>query len=182
MAKQAKTTRPRRKSAFGIKAVIYLFLFLGIVISALPTALVLTVGLVPTVVALIVDMMPGRYLTRCVVGLNIAGISPFMHKLWTGGNDMTTAVGIVTDPVAWLVIYGAAAMGWLLFMGFPGTVAVFQTLNAKRRIYAMQEKQKLLLEEWGDSIRSPAEIAKNDATETGQNEFDGPAETEPRIT
>ncbi len=182
MAKQAKTTRPRRKSAFGFKTVLYLFVFFGILISALPTATVLAVGLVPTVVALIVDLTPGRYLTRCVVGLNIAGISPFMHNLWTGGNDMMTAVGIVTDAVAWLVIYGSAAMGWLLFMGFPGTVAVFQTLNAKRRIYVMQEKQKLLLEEWGDSIRSPAEIAKNGATGTARNEFDDPAETAAPIT
>lgn len=182
MARRAQTTRPRRKSAFGLKAVLYLFVFFGILISALPTATVLAVGLVPTVVALIVDMTPGRYLTRCVIGLNIAGISPFMHTLWTGGNNMMTAVGIVTDALAWLVIYGAAAMGWLLFMGFPGTVAVFQTLNAKRRIYVLQEKQKLLIEEWGDSIRSPAEIAKNDATGGAQNEYDSPAETAARIT
>ena len=177
MAKRTKIIRPRRKSAFGIKAIIYLFLFFGVVISALPTAMVLAVGLVPTIVALIVDITPGRYLTRCVVGLNIAGISPFMHKLWTGGNDMMTAVGIVTDSVAWLVIYGAAAMGWLLFMGFPGTVAVFQTLNAKRRIYMMQEKQKSLLEEWGDSIRSPAETAENDVIGSARNKIDGRAET-----
>ncbi len=182
MAKKAKTTLPRRKSAFGFKTIIYMFVFFGILIAALPTATVLAVGLVPTIVALIVDLTPGRYLTRCVVGLNIAGISPFMHKLWTGGNDMMTAVGIVTDAVAWLVIYGAAAMGWLLFMGFPGTVAVFQTLNAKRRIYVLQEKQTLLIEEWGDSIRSPAEIAKNDATGGARNEYDSPAETAARIT
>ncbi len=181
MAKQAKTTRQRRKSAFGIKTVLYMFVFFGIIISALPTAMVLAVGLVPTVVALIVDLTPGRYLARCVLGLNIAGIAPFMHNLWSGGNDMVTAVGIVTDAVAWLVIYGAAAIGWMLFMGFPGAVAVFQTLNAKRSIYVLQEKQKSLLEEWGDSIRSPAEIAKNDATGTAQNEFDGPAETVARI-
>lgn len=177
MANQAETTRRRRKSAFGIKAVIYLFVFFGILIAALPTATVFAVGLVPTVVALIVDVTPGRYLTRCVAGLNVAGMSPFVHNLWTQGNDMMTAVGIVTDAVAWLVIYGAAAMGWLLFLGFPGAVAVFQTLNAKRRIYLMQEKQKTLLEEWGDSIRSPAEIAKNGATGTARNEFGRRAES-----
>lgn len=183
MAKQAKTTRQGRKSAFGVKAVLYMFVFFGIVISALPTAMVLAVGLVPTVVALIVDLTPGRYLARCVLGLNVAGIAPFMHSLWSGGNDMMTAVGIITDAVAWLVIYGSAALGWLMFMGFPGAVAVFQTLNAKRRIYVLQEKQNLLLEEWGDSIRSPAEIAKNSATGTARNEFDdGSAETTARIT
>ncbi len=160
MAGKQTIRQPRRKSGLGFKATVYMFLIGGILIAALPTATLLAVGLVPTVVALIVDMTPGRYLTRCVAGLNIAGISPFMHSLWTGGNDMTTAIGVVTDPFAWLAIYGASAIGWLLFTGFPGIVTVFHTLNAKRRIYMLEEKQKTLLEEWGDSIRSPGELAK----------------------
>ena len=132
-------------------------------IAALPTSIVIVVGMVPTIVTLIVDVTPGRYLTRCVIGLNVAGMTPFLHSLWTGANDVTTAVGIVTNPVAWLIIYGASAIGWMLFLGLPGAVAVFETLNAKRRIYILQEKQRSLLEEWGDSIRSPAESARNNA-------------------
>lgn len=169
MANQAKTVnvRPkRRKSLFGFKFTIYMFLVAGLLIAALPTTIVLAVGMIPTLVALIVDMTPGRYLMRCVAGLNVAGLSPFMHSLWSGDNSIAMAVGTVSDPFAWLVIYGASAIGWLLFMGLPGMVSVFQTLNAKRSIYILQDKQKQLLEEWGDSIRSPAELDKKGNSES----------------
>ncbi len=164
--KQTPRRGARRKTAIELRAVMYLFLLAVILLAALPSAIVLAVGIVPTIVALIVDLTPGRYLTRCVAGLNVAGVSPFIHNLWSGDNDITSAIGIVTDTFAWLVIYGASAIGWLLFLGLPGAVAVFQTLNSKRQIYLLQDRQKNLLEEWGDSIRSPTELARN-AAEAG---------------
>lgn len=158
--KQVKRPQPK-KMGTGFKSTIYMFVIGGIMIAALPTATLMAVGMVPTIVALIVDVTPGRFLTRCVAGLNIAGISPFAHALWTGANDMTTAVALVTDAFVWLVIYGASAIGWMLFISFPGVVAVFQSLNGRRRIYMLEEKQKQLLEEWGDSIRSPGDVVRS---------------------
>jgi hypothetical protein len=173
MAAKAKKQTPRRgarrKTAIELRAVMYLFLLAVILLAALPSAIVLAVGIVPTIVALIVDLTPGRYLTRCVVGLNVAGVSPFIHSLWTKGNDISTAISIISDTFAWLVIYGASAIGWLLFLGLPGAVAVFQTLNSKRQVYLLQDRQKNLLEEWGDSIRSPAELARNAANASSAN-------------
>ena len=54
-------------------------------------------------------------------------------------------------------MYGAAAMGWMLFLGLPGAVAMFRALNAKRRIYMLRERQKDLINEWGDCILPGAE-------------------------
>lgn len=125
---------------------------LGVLFAALPTAIVLSVGLMPTLVALIVDVTKGRYLTKCVAGMNIAGVLPFLHKLVTTGHDVQTAMAIVSDAFAWLVMYSAAAMGWLLFMGLPGVVSMFKVLTAKRRVYVLQELQRSLLNEWGDCI------------------------------
>ena len=69
---------------------------------------------------------------------------------------------LVTDPYAWLYMYSAAAVGWLLFLGFPGVVAMLRVLNAKRRIYLLREQQKNLINEWGDSILPAAEAAKTE--------------------
>jgi hypothetical protein len=142
----------RQKKPRSAKVLMISVAVLGLLLAALPTALVITVGLIPTLVALIVDLTPGRYLTRCVAGLNVAGLAPFIHKLWLGGHTMSAALAIVTDAYAWLVIYAAAAIGWLLFLGLPGAVAIFRQLNAKRRIYILRERQRTLLNEWGDSI------------------------------
>jgi len=135
-----------------IRAFLILIGILGVLFAALPTAIVLSVGLMPTLVALIVDVTRGRYLTKCVAGLNVAGVLPFLHKLLTSGHDVPTAMNIVSDAFAWLVMYSAAAMGWLLFLGLPGLVSMIKVLSAKRRVYVLQETQRALLNEWGDCI------------------------------
>jgi hypothetical protein len=132
-------------------------MLVGLIFAGLPTATLLFVGMAPTLVALIVDVTPGRYLARCVAGMNFAGLVPFLHQLWSRGHTMSLALDIVTDVFAWFIIYGASAIGWLLFFGLPGAVSMARVLNGKRRIYMLREKQKLLINEWGDSILAPAE-------------------------
>ncbi len=125
---------------------------LGLLLLALPTTMVLAIGMAPTMTAFLGDRTPGRFLTKCVAGMNFAGVIPSLYHLWTTGHDLATAMKVVTDVYAWLLMYGAAAIGWMLFMGLPGAVAMFRALNAKRRIYMLQEKQKDLINEWGDCI------------------------------
>jgi len=125
---------------------------LGLLLLALPTTMVLAIGMAPTLGAFFADKTPGRYLTKCVAGMNFAGVIPSLYHLWITGHDLKTANGIITDLHNWLLMYCAGAMGWLLFLGLPGAVAVFRSLNATRRIYVLREKQKLLINEWGDCI------------------------------
>lgn len=138
---------------------------LGLLLLALPTTMVLAIGMAPTLGAFFADKTPGRYLTKCVAGMNFAGVIPSLYHLWITGHNLKTANDIVTDLYTWFLMYSAGAMGWLLFLGLPGAVAVFRALNAKRRIYVLREQQKSLINEWGDCILPAAEVAKlNDTT------------------
>ena len=130
---------------------------LGLLLLALPTTMVLAIGMAPTMTAFLGDRTPGRFLTKYVAGMNFAGVIPSLYHLWTTGHDLATAMKVVTDVYSWLLMYGAAAMGWMLFMGLPGAVAMFRDLNAKRRIYVLREKQKDLINEWGDCILPASE-------------------------
>jgi len=159
----------KRNKSLKIKAFMILAAVLGLLFAALPTAILLSVGMMPTLVALIVDVTRDRYLAKCVAGMNFAGVLPFLHRLVTTGHDVQTSMGIVSDPFAWLVMYSAAAMGWLLFMGLPGVVSMFKVLTAKRRVYVLQERQRTLLNEWGDGI-----LPNRDAN---KEESDGAAAT-----
>lgn len=141
-----------RNRPIKIKAFLILAGVLGVLFAALPTAILLSVGMMPTLVALIVDMTRGRHLTKCVAGMNFAGVLPFLYRLVTTGHDVQMAMAIVSDALSWLVMYSAAAMGWLLFIGLPGVVSMFKVLTAKRRVYMLQEQQRTLLNEWGDCI------------------------------
>tara|TARA_R110000787_G_scaffold81651_5_gene176887 strand:+ start:90 stop:623 length:534 start_codon:yes stop_codon:yes gene_type:complete len=153
MAK-AKRRGAGKPLAIAIGALVLLF-------AALPTATLLAIGMAPTLAAFISDMTPGRYLAKCVAGMNFAGLSPFLYKLWFTSHDLTTAIAMVSDVFGLFVIYSAAGLGWLLYLGLPGAVAMFRSLNARRRIHALREKQRDLIDEWGECIL-PAGEKKNE--------------------
>ena len=134
----------------------------GLLLLALPTTMVLAIGMAPTLGAFFADKTPGRYLTKCVAGMNFAGVIPSLYHLWITGHNLKTANDIVTDLYTWLLMYCAGGMGWLLFLGLPGAVAIFRSLNATRRIYVLREQQKLLINEWGDCILPATGTAKDD--------------------
>jgi hypothetical protein len=121
-------------------------------VIAFPTMILLAVGMVPTVVAYIVDLSPGRYLCRCVASLNFAGVFPYIMKLWTSGHSTAGAFKIAADPYAWLVMFAAAGLGWLMFTGVPGVAAAVQSFNAKRTVESLKDRQRALVEEWGKGV------------------------------
>ncbi len=147
--------KPRRPSAR--KPLLAVTGFFCLIFAALPTAILLIVGLVPTLAAFIIDRTPGKFLMKCVAGMNVAGLLPWIYKLWMNGHDMVTAMDMSTDIFMWFSIYAASGMGWALFLGLPSAVAMSRVLNAKRRIYVLRERQKALFGEWGECILPPSD-------------------------
>ncbi len=126
--------------------------FIGGMLFALPTMLVLTLGLLPTLVAFVVDLHPKKYAARSVGFLNFAGILPFLVVLWSGRHDLLSAMRILTDVYAWLVVYAAAAMGWLVYLGMPSVAGFIMQIHAARRIRVLETRRKALIREWGEDI------------------------------
>jgi len=136
---------------------------LGVVVAALtvlPTTIVVAVGLLPSLVALVVDETRQRYLFRTVVGMNVAALWPFLERLWLNGNDVRLAVAIVADVYTWAALYGAAGLGWLLHMGMPSALASWQAFSARQRIAKLKKQQDQLIEEWGSALPSVEVVEK----------------------
>ena len=126
-------------------------------VFSLPTVVLLFLGLLPAMVAFIVDDNPRKYATKCVVATNFAGTWFFLLELWTGDHSLAEAMAILTDVYAWLLIYSSAALGWLCYLWFPSIAALFMEMTAGRRIAGLRSKQKKLIETWGEGVvRAPA--------------------------
>lgn len=156
MAKKVTARKRGRKRIGRSTALMIVCVVIAFIIAALPTVIVLIVGMIPTVVAYIIDLTPGRYAARCVAGLNIAGVVPFLDRLWSSTNDLMAAINVVTDVYAWFAFYAASGVGWALFVSLPGFVASFKTYSAKRRANALREGLEELKEEWGNEITGNA--------------------------
>jgi hypothetical protein len=127
-------------------------LFAVLLAAALPTALMLTLALLPTVVAMITDRSEARSATISIGALNLAGTWPFLLKLWTTGHTVVNAMQIILSPIVWLIIYAAAGVGWLLYVSFPALVSACMAIFAGRQLAQLRARQKQLIEEWGPEV------------------------------
>lgn len=123
-----------------------------LLIGAFPTFIVAAVGLLPTVIALFIDLKTGKSESIAVGTLNVAGVLPFIANLWVGGHTLAKSFAIVTDVYAWLVMYGAAAAGFGLLQVMPQAALKAIDSLSRRRIQKIKENQHKLVKEWGSDI------------------------------
>lgn len=121
-------------------------------IISLPTLLLIFFGLMPSIVALVIDRTERRYATFCVLGMNFSGLFPFLTDVWFQVHTTDMAIRIMTDVFNLLIIYGAAGFGWLLYMALPPVITTFISAMSQRRVAVLREKQAQIIEEWGESV------------------------------
>lgn len=130
-------------------------LLVVLVIFALPTVVLLALGLIPSYVATFVDRRPQKYAAFCVSGFNLAGIIPYLAELWASGHNSAQLVAMLSSPFMWAVIFGCAALGWLVHFGIPPIASSLTLMRDRRRVQALYDRQMELREEWGDDIVPP---------------------------
>lgn len=132
--------------------ILLLSLALAFVLMFLPTVLFVAVGMLPTVAAYVVDRNPDKYEWICVGGLNFAGCVPFLLRLWSGRHTVEAAGAMLTDVFTLMAVFGAAGLGWLLFMALPPMVGVFMQMKAQRRVANLKATQQRLIQSWGPEV------------------------------
>ncbi len=129
------------------------FMILGVIgLFTLPTILVMGIGMLPTLGALITDRRKEKYATLCVGAMNFTGVLPFMIQLWTEDHSYEHAFQVIAQPTTWLVMYGAAALGWAIYFVAPGIVGMFIGMRTEQRIQRLRRRQRDLVEEWGPGV------------------------------
>jgi len=128
-------------------------LMLPVVAVLLPSCIVLTVNMVPTIVAYVVDKSREKYLAITVGLLNICGTLPALAALWQQDQSYDAALDIVGNPFHWLVAYGAAGIGWLVYLGLPPILEHYYGITSQARLLDHQRKQQILVEAWGEEVR-----------------------------
>lgn len=151
MAKGKKSGSKGGRSAFSGMSVIASGVLLFMV--ALPTFITLIVGLLPSLVAFMFDRSPGKTMARCVFGLNFSGVAPYIIEVWMlPGQSVGVATHTIFQPLSLSIMYGAAGLGWLLYLAMPPIVANILNLSAQRRVSELRKKQRGLIKTWGDSL------------------------------
>jgi hypothetical protein len=125
---------------------------IGVVIISLATVLLMFFGMLPTMVALIIDRTRQKYAVFCVGGMNFGGVFPYLLDLWAGENTAGSAMEILTNVFSLALMYGAAGFGWMIFIAVPPVVGAFLNVLAQHRVSQLRRDQKELIEEWGEDV------------------------------
>lgn len=145
---RAPASRERQRAApgFVVIGVAVLSAVMGAI--ALPTFVVAMAGLLPSVVAFIVDDKPSRPLFHTVASLNLAGVAPFLLQLWSHGHTLDVALGIIMNVFNLATMYGAAAAGWALVWFSPIVALFVADVLSDVRLHRLEAREKELRAEW----------------------------------
>jgi len=152
----ANIENQRQRGRSNLTWLLLILTFLLVIAS--PTMIVLFFGMLPSVVAYIIDRSKGKTATFCVGSINFVGVFPYMITLWTDKNTVDAAMTFVSDIFVMLVMYSAAAFGWLLFLAMPTVVSSFVLVLQERKVEKLRAEQKELIEEWGPEVAALVEM------------------------
>lgn len=130
------------------------FLIVGILSTVMFSALavIVAVGMIPTFVAAIVDQTAGKMRTLTIGAINFAGCAPFMMEVFHKGNNIEIAINYIIQPRTIVVIYFAAAMGYLIDWAMTGIVSSIMVQKSKSRLGDIKKEQGALVERWGQEV------------------------------
>jgi hypothetical protein len=153
MSARAANATIRRKG--GIRSGHLLFIIVVVVLGAMffPSAIVVAAGLLPAAAAFVCDQDAKRSITTTVTLMNGVGVLPFLLELWKRGQTVPHAMAILQDPVSWLIMYGAAAIGWVICFTVPHVVQLVLAQRARLQIADLESRQADLRHVWGEEVR-----------------------------
>jgi hypothetical protein len=139
-----------KKGGFGFKLAIIALCASGL--AVLPLCLIALPGMMPSIAACFLDGRRTRYLGYTVGVMNFAGVFPFLLVTAQGGMTLEVAAAKLSDPFAWIVMYGAAAIGYLTAAATPPLARLCIEIQSGQRRRALEAMAKAMRSEWGDEV------------------------------
>ncbi|MSO70976.1 MAG: hypothetical protein EXQ88_03030 [Alphaproteobacteria bacterium] len=142
-------------SPLAARAWIALFTVLAIMASMMmwSAALLILVGLLPSLAAILIDREEGNPLTRAVAAANAVGILAVVLDFRSGPNTTAHALAALGNGLTLLKMFGAAGLGWMIYLGLPTIMLTFLEHADAARHKVLRKRQEELIKEWGAETR-----------------------------
>ena len=153
--------RTKTPAAAGPSALLMLAILAGAAVAVAVPALAafILVALAPTTVAWIVETPAQRYLARTVGLTNLSGMVPAAYHFFEVGIGMPGLLKLLTQPVLWAMLYGAAAIGWGVYLTVPPLMVRITRHRIRRELRLLAIRRKQIVLEWGPEAAGEAEAA-----------------------
>ncbi len=119
----------------------------------LPTGVLAACGMLPTLVAYVVAVKSEPYRLTSIGVMNVAGVLPYLSRLWFEQHDLAMVFYILQDPYTWFVMYGASFAGLVIFYIVSTIVTYIFVFWFEEKIIRFRKKQNEIVEEWGAEVK-----------------------------
>jgi hypothetical protein len=112
-------------------------------------------AMLPTLVAYFMDNHHGLPLFKTVAACNISALLPVIAPMIEAVMHMDPfdPVEFMSNPMNWLIVFGGAALGWVLILLCRIIGSFIMTIIYEYNIASLEKTQKRLIEEWGQNIK-----------------------------
>lgn len=131
--------------------IIATIMMLGILILSPPLCVFIMVGLLPALVAYMVDIQPGKNTSATVFFFNLAGLTIPGMKFINGEISLTIIKALEISNLA--IVYTFATMGGFIVWLVPKITVIIVDYKNERRAIRIREKIASLTDEWGAEVR-----------------------------
>ena len=150
----------RRLGVFGVLGSLMVLFALALAPASVVIALA---ALAPSVVYAVVERR-NKEAVHCVTAFNLTGMMPVLGLLWSEDNSLDGAIALLSNPISWLVMYGAVVVALGILSVLPKGAALVLQTRAAREIAALRRAQERLARAWGEGIKSVPEATAKPET------------------
>jgi hypothetical protein len=152
MSEAAKPAKAVKANAPWRPRILFWTVLLPVTGLFLPTLTVLALAMLPTLGAYVAERSRDNHLVVTVGLMNFCGSLPVVVKLWSGGQSFAAIGPVLHDVFGWLVAYGAAGIGWGIYLLMPPIVASYYRVASETHVRLLKHDQRKLAEVWGEAV------------------------------
>jgi len=152
MAKKKKRPIKKTQKKLSLKHLLFFIIGIAVLIVFIPTTALLFVGMIPTMVAVVVDRQPGRNKTFTIGVMNFTGCFPYVLDVWLHANSMDYSLSLLAQPKTIIVMYSAAAVGYIIDWGVTLIVSAILVQRSEMRLKRIEKEKKALIDRWGKEV------------------------------
>ncbi len=146
----AKGNAQESGKKFSVKFAVFM-VFVSMLVF-LPSTVLFSVCLIPTLVSYIIDSNERKTAWLTVGAMNVAGTVPTWFNLWNIGHTIDNAFELIRSPMTIIVSFGGAALGWFIYVNVTPFVAGILRMKNEARLKQIDVRQQALIKKWGEEV------------------------------
>lgn len=149
---QENTDKSFKFASSLIKVIAFVIALMVLVISRY-AFIFFTAAMLPTIFAIFFDKNSHRCLSATICSFNLIGVMPYLIRMWESSSVDYVAKQILADVGTWMIIYGAAFIGQLLYASMPLLIVKLYSTKINVKISKYEKKHKALCDQWGIDLK-----------------------------